>query len=39
LDHLPPIDQPARYIKTLAEMHRWRLPKDWNGVIELEEKC
>jgi len=38
LDHLPPSDRPARYIKTLAEMHRRRPPKDWNGVIELAEK-
>ncbi len=38
LDHLPPSDRPARYIKTLAEMHRRRPPKDWKGVIELAEK-
>jgi adenylate cyclase len=38
LDHLPPSDRPARYVKTLAEMHRRRPPKDWNGVIELSEK-
>lgn len=38
LDHLPPSDRPARYLKTLAEMHRRRPPKDWNGVIELAEK-
>jgi adenylate cyclase len=38
LDHLPPGDRPARYIKTLAEMHRRRPPKDWKGVIELSEK-
>jgi adenylate cyclase len=38
LDHLPPSDRPGRYIKTLAEMHRRRPPKDWNGVIELAEK-
>ncbi len=38
LDHLPPSDRPARYIKTLAEMHRRRPPKDWKGVIELSEK-
>ena len=38
LDHLPPSDRPARYIKTLAEMHRRRPPKDWKGIIELSEK-
>ncbi len=38
LDHLPPSDRPARYLKTLAEMHRRRPPKDWKGVIELAEK-
>ncbi len=38
LDHLPPRDRPARYIKTLAEMHRRRPPKDWKGIIELSEK-
>ncbi len=38
LDHLPPSDRPARYIKTLAEMHRRRPPKDWKGIIELAEK-
>lgn len=38
LDHLPPKDRPARYLKTLAEMYRRRPPKDWKGVIELSEK-
>jgi len=38
LDHISPSDRPARYIKTLAEMHRRRPPKDWKGVIELSEK-
>ncbi len=38
LDHLPPSDRPARYIKTLAEVHRRRPPKDWQGIIELSEK-
>ncbi|HVM31608.1 MAG TPA: adenylate/guanylate cyclase domain-containing protein [bacterium] len=38
LDHLPPSDRPARYLKTLAEMHRRRPPKEWKGIIELAEK-
>jgi adenylate cyclase len=38
LDHLPPSDRPARYIKTLAEMFRRRPPKDWQGIVELSEK-
>jgi adenylate cyclase len=38
LDQLPPSDRPARYLKTLAEMHRRRHPKDWQGIIELSEK-
>ncbi len=38
LDHLPSKDLPARYIKSLSEQHRRHPPKDWRGVIELNEK-
>ncbi len=38
LDPLGPGDRPARYLKSLAEMHRRHPPKDWQGVIELTGK-
>ncbi len=37
-DQLPASDLPARYLKALAEMHRRKPPKDWQGVIELDAK-
>ncbi len=38
LDDLPAKDKSARFLKTLAEDHRRHPPKQWDGIIALEEK-
>ena len=38
LNERPAKDLPARFLKSLAEQHRRRPPKDWKGIIELSEK-
>ncbi len=37
-DTRAPDDRPARFLKSLAEAHRRRPPRDWRGVVELSEK-